>query len=120
MDWKYLDQALDIVGNQKNDIKTFLTIANTNFKSPDFNLVSYRIEEGSSAATTSQDTIYIVLRYPKDWQCTLDQLNSLRDFNRSKIVSLRIIPKEDPASCYIHVEWSKEAVVKNTKRKIDQ
>lgn len=117
MDWSHLDTVADIISGQREDIKAFLTIANTQFKDPDFNLLSFRIEENS----VDKSLLNIVLRYSKDWQGTLDQLNSLRGYNRSRITQLRLIPKEDPNSSYIHVEWSKRAVVKavgSSKRKL--
>ena len=118
MDWAQLESASDIVGTQKDDVRTFLTVCNSAFKKPLFQLQGYRIREHPS----DSNIFYVILQYPTEWQGTLDQLQDLRDYNRSRIQQITIIPKEDSDHCFIHVEWMKKAVSsssRNTKRKLE-
>ena len=114
MNWTILEHASKILGSQKEEVKRFLVHMNNLFKDPLFKLHDdYEICEGG------ENEILLILHYDPDWQAELEELNQIRDYNRSKISKVRFIPRSSKDGCYIHVTWLRTVTGGEKKRKLD-
>lgn len=118
MNWTVWAQSSQLLGSEHGEIKSFLVHLNNVFVNPDFHIKDdYSFEN-------SGDSILIIVRFDPQWQAEVEQLNEIKEFNRSKISEVRLLPREDKEGCFIHIKWLKVAQVplgkpKEKKRKTD-